>query len=133
VSDSLPPRKWLSHWLRDEAFWKGVASRTLSGLIVAFAFAAVAAAAGLLDWQLVWFGFVVLLFSLVIPMAAFYFSFGLFIRWERRLPQPKSKVGEFAIALTAVVFVLPVVAIVAWMCFSLLNLWFPIGEIPLGG
>lgn len=30
----VPPSRWLGIWVRDQAFWRDVASRTLAGLIV---------------------------------------------------------------------------------------------------
>lgn len=44
----VPPSRWLSVWARDQVFWRDVASRTLSGLLVVSVTAVAATVAGFL-------------------------------------------------------------------------------------
>jgi len=61
-------RTWVGEWMRSEAFWRDVASRSLSGVIVVGFGAGVAAAAGFVPWEPTWR--FVLLFGIVIAASA---------------------------------------------------------------
>ncbi len=48
------PLRWPGEWLRDQSFWRDVATRTLAGLIVALVIFAVGVTAGLVPAGVLW-------------------------------------------------------------------------------
>lgn len=51
---STATRSWVSGWMRDESFWRDVASNTIAGLIIAIVVAIAAAALGFLPARFLW-------------------------------------------------------------------------------
>jgi hypothetical protein len=59
---------WVASWVRDELFWRDVASRTVSAVVVAGLAAVFAVAAGIIPWDPVWRWLLTMLVYLGVPL-----------------------------------------------------------------